>query len=193
MFQNPTLQDFLAKERVHLLFEETSETIIITRIHGKWHIQRCSTEWLTDHGSAYLRKATGRTSFHGEWKSLKNFFTENDRSHIWEYSNKLNLSMGTAWKVLWNDLKWKAFKPYIAQLLKSFLRSTNLPESLHMIFGWRFQSCGLNKWYGQTRNGLCKDHLHIRKMTDTRHQHTGVRWSNARKSTAKRTVDIVLK
>lgn len=48
---------------------------------------------------------------------MKNFFTENDRSHIREASDRLNLSMGTVWKVLRKNLKWKAFKPHKVQVL----------------------------------------------------------------------------
>ena len=62
-----------------------------------------------------------------------------------------------------------------------FHRSTNLPRSLHASLGWRFQSCNLKKWYGLPRNCVYYDHLHIRKMTDTRYQHSSMKWLNAKK------------
>ena len=47
---------------------------------------------------------------------VKNFFTENERSHIWECSNRFSLSMGTVGKVLRKNLKWKTCNPHSVQV-----------------------------------------------------------------------------
>ena len=75
-------------------------------------------ERLKDHSFAYPRQATGKEPLSVEAvERVKNFFTENYRSHIRGASDRLDLSMGTVWKVLRKNLKWKAFKPHKVQVL----------------------------------------------------------------------------
>ena len=70
-------------------------------------------ERLEDHGSAHPRRATGKKTLSVEVvERVKNFFTENYRSHIREASGRLDLSMRAVWKVLRKKLKLKAFKPH---------------------------------------------------------------------------------
>ena len=60
---------------------------------------------LRNHGSAHSRKAAGNESLSEETvQRVKNFFIVNDRNHIREASNVLNLSVGTVWNVLQKKL-----------------------------------------------------------------------------------------
>ena len=75
-------------------------------------------ERLKDRGSAHPRQTTGKEPLSVEAvERVKSFFTENDRRHIREASDRFDLSMGTVWKVLEKKYKWKAFKPHKVRVL----------------------------------------------------------------------------
>ena len=77
-------------------------------------------ERLKDHCSAHSRKSTGNEPLSMDTvENVKNFFTENDRSHIQELSN---LNVGMVWKDLRKDLNWEAFSRIKR---KSFLPPTS--------------------------------------------------------------------
>ena len=75
---------------------------------------------LQDNGSAHPRPAPGKEEISVDTvESVRNFFMENERSNIREASSRLNLSIGTVWKILRKNLKWKAFKPHKVQVLSA--------------------------------------------------------------------------
>ena len=58
-----------------------------------------------------------RTSFYGDCGESEELFHRKYRTHIRKCSNRLNLTMGTVWKVLWKDLNWKSSKPHKDHIL----------------------------------------------------------------------------
>ena len=48
---------------------------------------------------------------------VKNFFTENKEAHIREASRVLKISRGQIWRILRQNLNWKAYRPHSCQVL----------------------------------------------------------------------------
>ena len=112
------------------------------------------------------------------WERAKGLFTKNDRSHIWECSNRLALSMETTWKVLRKNWKWKVFRSHKVEVLSPANKLDRKSAcNLSRVVVWKSDM-------DRQKMVCAKDHIRIRNDRYW-HKHISMKFLNARKRTAK--------
>ena len=107
-------------ERQNTLFSQEERTYIIFQ-YGKFEsiaaVRRAFRKkfYPTNHKPG---TSSGRTPYSNEdVQRVQTFFRDQDKAHIKEAAHQLGLSLGSVWKILQKDLKWKAYKPHLVQHL----------------------------------------------------------------------------